>query len=188
MNKPYLVVVTGPPGTGKSTLVHRLADQTHCLAFSRDEFKEGYVTTSGRSHSDLGRQINADIYQSFFDAVEFLLAKGISLVIEAAFQHKLWQPKLSALQSVCHLSIVLCSVDQDLAQQRILDRGRADVSREYFHGDPAVAAVKQGLALPKTEYQPPKLDVPTLVVDTSDGYRPDLLGIAEFTLRKPSQD
>ena len=41
-----LVVVSGPMGSGKTTLAHRLAGSVGCPAICRDEIKEGMVHTA----------------------------------------------------------------------------------------------------------------------------------------------
>jgi predicted kinase len=40
---PVLAVVSGPMGSGKTTLAHRLARAVGCPAICRDEIKEGMV-------------------------------------------------------------------------------------------------------------------------------------------------
>ena len=40
---PTLVVVSGPPGSGKTTLAHKIAAAVGCPAICRDEIKEGMV-------------------------------------------------------------------------------------------------------------------------------------------------
>jgi len=55
------------------------------------------------------------------------------------------------------------------ARARQAERGRDDPARARFH--PKGAAGR---------YDPPRLDVPTLRVDTSDGYRPGFDTIVEF--------
>lgn len=180
MNKPFLVVVAGRPGSGKTTLVHELAKKIHCPALCRDEFKEGYVHTLGGSHASLGADINRQLYDIFFAAVQFVVEKNISVLVEAAFQHKLWEPKLTALAELAHILVVVCTVDPQAARLRCIERGLADPAREMFHGDDVVQAAREGVELPLGDYVPPALGVPTLTVDTTDGYRPTLNEIAAF--------
>ncbi|MEI6085332.1 MAG: hypothetical protein WCS70_13680 [Verrucomicrobiota bacterium] len=120
------------------------------------------------------------IYETFFQTVELVLTKGITLVAEAAFQHKLWAPKLESLQAISRVRIVICSTDPNLARSRFIERGLADTNRERFHGDKAVHAAKEGVALPVGSYDPPHLPVPTLHVDTTNGYQPDMASILTF--------
>jgi predicted kinase len=183
MNKPFVIVVTGRPGSGKTTLAHTLARRICCPALCRDEFKEGYVHTMGGTHASLGQDINWRLFNIFFETVDFVVSKGISIVIEAAFQHKLWVPKLTLLAEVARVSIVVCTVDPNLARSRFIERGLANPARERFHGDNAVHATKDGLELPVMQYEPPEMDLPSLTVDTTDGYNPTLEQIASFAMR-----
>jgi predicted kinase len=183
MNKPLLIVVTGCPGSGKTTLAHVLAKQVHCPALCRDEFKEGLVNTLEGSHDTLNDDVNRRVYETFFQVVELMASNGISLVIEAAFQHKLWAPKLEPLQDLSRMSLVICTVDPLLARSRFIERSLTDPARKRFHGDRFEDAEKTGSQPSIENYDPPRLSTPTLSVDTTDGYRPGLEAIVSFAMR-----
>lgn len=177
MNKPTLIVVTGRPGSGKTTLAKRLGAEARLPVVSRDAIKEGYVRTMGKPHAELpdGNRVATDV---FFQTVEVLLDGGVSLVAEAAFQHRLWSARLEPLMHKARIVVLVCLPGDDrtaydrTAYDRYLRRRADDPMRVYYHGD-------GGEAGEVPTYDPPRLDVPTLNVDTTDGYRPsvsDLLG------------
>lgn len=172
MNKPFLIVVTGRPGSGKSTLAKKLGETAHLPVISRDEIKEGYVRTMGLPHAQLPDG-NLAATNQFFITVETLLDGGVSLVAEAAFQHKLWSARLEPMMKKARVAVVVCGAGEDrIAHERYIRRGLEDPSREYFHGDDGVAQAKQGIRTEPAPYDPPMLGVPTFAVDTSDGYDP----------------
>ena len=61
---------------------------------SRDEIKEGYVNTHGVKHDQLPPDTNGVVTNFFFEIVNQYLAGEISVVIEAAFQRKVWEPRM----------------------------------------------------------------------------------------------
>ena len=175
-----LTVVTGRPGSGKTTLAHVVARAIRCPAICRDEIKEGLInslTTVSAAQMDAAQRQATDV---FFNTLELLLRQGITLVAEAAFQHKVWSPRLQPLTAIARTRIIVCTVDPEIARVRHIERGLADPERERFHGDAAVQAAREGRELPIENYDPPRLDVPTLVVDTTDGYSPSLEQVIAF--------
>ena len=183
---PMLVVVTGRPASGKTTLAHALAKAIRCPLISRDEIKEGFINTlksSGQSHSD----INGYIYTTFFSTVELLLNKRVTLVAEAAFQHKVWLPKLEALRKVARIRLIHCTIDPQLAKSRFVERSTMDAERVQYHDDLTVEAAREAIERLIETYEPPQMNVPTLVVNTTDGYQPSLTEIVSF-IRNPPPD
>lgn len=170
MRQPALIVVTGRPGAGKTTLAHALARAVRCPAVCRDEIKEGLVCTSGDAGGDIQRRAT----DAFFDTLALLLGRGVTVVAEAAFQDRVWAPRLEPLRAVARVRVVLCEVHPELARARQAARGLADPARARFHPEGAGRDRATG------SYDPPRLDVPTLRVDTSDGYRPAFDAIVEF--------
>jgi predicted kinase len=176
LRQPALIVVTGRPGAGKTTLAHALARALRCPAVSRDEIKEGLVCTTGDA-GEAGGNLQRRATDVFFDALALLLGRGVTVVAEAAFQHKVWVPRLEPLRAVARVRVVLCEVGPELARARRDARILGDPERVRFHPE----MTGRDRATESTEsYDPPRLDVPTLRVDTSDGYRPAFEAIIEF--------
>jgi predicted kinase len=177
---PHLVVVSGRGGSGKTTLAHRLAAAVGCPAICRDEIKEGMVHAFGPGFEPaVGDPLTVRTFGLFFETVGLLLRGGVTLVAEAAFQHRLWKQGLAPLRGLCDLRVVRCSVPLDLLQARQRQR-LADVATRAAHADRAIFG-EQGEE--ETPWDAIHLDVPTLDVDSRDGYRPALEDIADFAAR-----
>ncbi|UQU61471.1 ATP-binding protein [Couchioplanes caeruleus] len=158
-----LVVVSGAPGTGKSTLAHALAGTLGCPAVCRDEIRVGVV------HAGTPDDGYLHTLETFFGVLEVLARGRVTAVAEAAFQDRLWRPRLEALAALTPLRVIRCAPPAGVVRARIAARMAADAA----HDDAAL------LARPPA-WEPITMDVPTLVVDTADGYRPSLAAIAEF--------
>ena len=176
---PILIVVTGRPAAGKTTLANILASEIRCPKISRDEIKEGLVNTI-KNVEQIEDGVKWQVYEAFFSVIEILLSNRITLIAEAAFQHKLWQPKLKLLKEIAQIKIVHCSIDPKLARLRFVRRGLFDPQRAYFHGEKAMQTAKEAIELPASEYNPPMMNVPTIEVDTSEGYEPKISEIVSF--------
>ena len=175
MLKPYLVAVTGRPGAGKSTFAHALGQRAFLPVISRDEIKEGYVRTFGKSHAELPEGANAEATRLFFDTAERLLDGGVSLIAEAAFQHKLWTPWLESMKCRARIILMICQAgDGSVELERFVQRGLENPLREYFHGDKGVDMARRGLTVKAGPYEPPHLDVPTSSIDTAGEYHPSI--------------
>ncbi len=174
---PTLVVVSGPAGSGKTTLAHSIASAVGCPAIRRDEIKEGMVhATWGPAASGFvaapGDELTARTLPVFFRVLEVLLTAGVTTVAEAAFQDHVWRPRLEPLLGLARLRIVHCTVDADLAARRIGQRVRDNPLRRA-HADPRSPR-------PAGPFVRIRTDAPSIEVDTTDGYRPALDQIVAF--------
>jgi predicted kinase len=175
-SKPTLVVVSGPSGSGKTTLAHRLAAALGCPAICRDEIKEGMVHTTPGFVPAKGDELTARTLPVFFAVLELLLRAGVTTVAEAAFQDKVWRPRLEPLKDLAQIRIVHCTVDAAVAFERSSNRRRDTPSRRA-HADPRDPAEHAAI---HRAFDPPSMDAPDLAVDTTDGYRPALAEIVAF--------
>lgn len=159
MSTPTLVVVSGGPGTGKTTLAHELARVLGCPAIIRDEIKQGMVMSHPGYQSGGDDPLNYPTLDAFFGVLKVLLKVGVTVVAEAAFQDRLWRPNLEPLTGLAHLRVIRCTTDADIAHDRIIQRAKEDAHRAA-HGDQdlldSIAAGGHSL----DSFVPISLDVP----------------------------
>jgi predicted kinase len=165
-------------GTGKTTLAHKLAEAVGCPAICRDEIKEGMVHTARGFVAGPGDELTMRTLPVFFDVLKLLLGAGVTTVAEAAFQDRIWRPRLEPLQGLARLRIVHCVVDADVAFQRSLRR-RAQNPMRRAHADPGPGEAAER-ARHHNAFDRVAIDAPWIEVDTTDGYRPGLAEITRF--------
>ncbi|MEL7119169.1 MAG: hypothetical protein AAFO07_07010 [Bacteroidota bacterium] len=174
-HNPKLLIITGRPGAGKTTISKKIGTILRLPVLNRGEFKEGLINSFQTSHNSSPTNTNRLASGAFFDAVELLLFRNISLIAKAAFQHKLWKELIDRVEYISDVLIIVCYVDAMTAAERHLNRGLADPKREYFHGDDSVTFFKKEGRTPKlVEYIPPNFQYETIVVSTKSQYSPSL--------------
>jgi predicted kinase len=143
-----------------------------CPALCRDEIKEGMVAARRGFVPGPSDPLTGKTYDLFFAAIRLFLEHGVTHVAEAAFQHENWVRGLEPLLPLATPRIVRCQVPPAVARSRAERRVRDQPSRAA-HDDTGHFSVERS-------FDPIRLDAPTLDVDTTEGYRPDLDAIAAF--------
>ncbi|SBW26608.1 hypothetical protein FDG2_4983 [Candidatus Protofrankia californiensis] len=130
--------------------------------------------------------LNYPTLDAFFGVLKVLLQAGVTVVAEAAFQDRLWRPNLEPLTDFAQIRVIRCTTPAAIAHDRIAHRAQ-DSAHRTAHADhdllEAIAAGEHSL----DSFVPISLDVPTLTVDTSNGYSPSLRDTTSF-IRASAQD
>ena len=179
MPLPTLVIVSGPAGSGKTTLAHRLAGRIGCPALCRDEIKEGMVAATPGFVPGPSDALTVRSYRLFFAAIRLFLEDGVTHVAEAAFQHANWERGLEPLRSLAVLRVVRCQVAPAIARIRAEQRGQEQPTRAA-HDDTGHFSVER-------LFEPISLDAPILDVDTTNGYSPDLDAVVRFVFTRKAE-
>jgi predicted kinase len=127
------------------------------------------------------------VYDTFFETTDLLVSKQISIIIEAAFQDKLWRPKLVKLLDKAEIRIVICQTNLELIKIRFADRLLKNPAREKYHGDQSLNLSKDQFAALIENYKPINIDTPTLQVDTTENYNPNIEEIMNFLGQRNSR-
>jgi len=169
---PTLIVVSGPAGSGKTTLAHELARTIGCPAVCRDEIKEGMAHANGAFDPSPQDALSRRTLPLFFSVLRLLLEGGVTVVAEAAFQDKVWSPNLEFATGLAHLRIVQCHTDPETARRRARDRAGSRTA----HADAQVIDDARYF----DDFRRVALAVPSIDVDTTSGYVPSIDQVVAF--------
>src|SRR6185312_1931048 len=85
MEPPLLVVVTGMPSSGKTTVAEALAYDLRLPLVAKDEIKESLYDTLGAGDVSWSGRLGGAAYGILFALARAMLASGVSLIVEANF-------------------------------------------------------------------------------------------------------
>jgi len=183
---PRVVLVTGEPGSGKSTLGRELAAAMRVPFIARDDIRGGLAFSEG-AWTDSMRRVPSgdDAVEVFLDTVVGLLERNVSCVVEYVVRRS--RPAdLERLSAVGDTVVVMVGCDDPMA--RVVQRNATDrlVARPAVlaaAGFSSVAAHTGSLVTRMRQVSDDMVrhfDVPVLHVDTTVGCRPDLATIIVF--------
>ena len=130
----------------------------------------------GEFRAATGDPLTQRTFPLFFDALRLLLDGGVSVVAEAAFQDRLWRFGLEPLAELAQLRIVHCHVDSAVAWDRYQRRGQREAHSVFTGGF-------DGWREAFDAFDRVWMPAPSIDVDTTDGYAPDLAEIVAFVNR-----
>jgi predicted kinase len=178
-DRPGLIIVSGAPATGKSTLARTIAEELGLPLLMKDELKEAIADEVGMpAHVPASQRLGLAAYRVLFLVGARILGAGGGLVLESNFRRGRSEPELRPLAEVADARLVHCTAARSTVQARYLERYRlGDRHPVHLDADRAEALAHD---LASGRFEPLDLDVPTMVVHTDDGYAPSLEEIVGF--------
>ncbi len=175
LSRPLIVIVGGAPGTGKTTLAVPLAKTLELTLLSKDLIKESLMDSLGASDLATSQRIGSATWELLYRVAGWLLDVGVGSVIEGNFGARAREP-LTRLTSRSRAVQISCRCADSLSQERY---ARRSVAPDRHPGHMDEVRIERG-QLATSTFGPLDLGIPTLTVDTTDGYRPTLEQIVQF--------
>lgn len=175
---PLLVVVSGAPGSGKTTLTARLAPALGLPLLSKDRLQHVLLDALGASDAEAGRQLGAATFMQMYFVAGQLLDARAGAVLEANFLRGISEQHLAPLAGRARAVVVHCHTTPELTVRRFRERFERGERHRLSHDLDALPRLVQWLD--EGRYEPPEIGAPTMRVDTTDGYAPTLEQIVAF--------
>jgi predicted kinase len=119
---PLIVVVTGMPAAGKTTLAESLSHALALPLIGKDKIKERLYETLGTGDLEWSGRVGGAAFALLFDVAAALVASGSSVILEANF-FRGEEPRFFALPR--HRAVqVLCEAPLETLVARYTDRPR----------------------------------------------------------------
>ncbi len=114
-----LIVVSGLPGTGKTTVSNELAEELNARVLSTDEIRKGALREPGYSKKKKRR-----VYEEMFRVAQDWLKKNENVILDATFFKKEWRVRASEIgrgqkERVFFIEIVC---PEEIVKRRIEER------------------------------------------------------------------
>ena len=178
---PLLVLVAGAPASGKTTLARCLADALPLPLLSRDPIRE--ILADAMSVEVVqGQSFAVPSFRVFLALIAELLAAGVGLVAESNFFRGESEDHLRPLVQLSRKVLIHCDPPREVSIGRFVERFEQGGERHWSSSERhRIAQLQAGeLSDAWQRAEPLDLRVPTLCVDTTDGYAPDLEATVTF--------
>lgn len=129
--QPLLILVSGLPGTGKTSIARRIADRFQVPLLNKDSIKETMFDQLGVGNRSWSKKLSQASFAILFKVVEAVLTAGASMVVEGNFPAGFTKEAIANLKNRVSFSIL--EVQCVTAREVLLSRYRARLAGQNRH-------------------------------------------------------
>lgn len=162
---PALIIITGHPGTGKTTLAHRLSDELKLPVVCKDEVKEILFDRLGWDDKEWSQKLSLASYSIMDYMIENTLNAGSGLIIESNFIAEYDSERMRKfIQKFGARAVqILLYCNENVRSDRFMNRISSGNRHPGHH-----ARDKAQEHLERSKRIPLALDIPLIEIDTTD--------------------
>lgn len=172
-----LIVITGSPGSGKTTLSATLQRELGYPLLRRDALKEILMDRLGVTNRAESRRLGTAAWSLMYAMLDQFAGRA-PVIVESNFSMDRDETNLAPIVALSSSVALHCETDLATIQRRIAAR-KGSTDRHPGHFDD-IAWLELERRLWDGQYEPLDLPCPTLRIDTTDGLNPDLAAILSF--------
>ncbi|HEX2911798.1 MAG TPA: ATP-binding protein [Chloroflexia bacterium] len=168
MTDPNLIIVSGPPSSGKTSLGRKVAKELKLPFIFKDGIKEMLFNTLGWDDQKWAEQLNLATYGILFHFIEAQLQAGLSFVVEGDFKPQEHTEKFKELQRKYHYEPfqLICKADDKVLEERFKERAKSGERHPGHHDKENYPKFKEDLK--ENTYEALDIGGQCLEVDTTD--------------------
>lgn len=159
-----LILVGGPPATGKTTIGRNVAKEFDLPFIGKDDIKERLFDDLGYRDREWSLKVGKASWHVLYGVIEELVSHGQSLVAEANFGPEHDEEPIKALKT--DIVQVHCTATPEVLLKRFEERVRSGKRHPGHRDEGNLDDVRT--ALDEGRHAPLRLDGPLVVVDTTD--------------------
>jgi predicted kinase len=165
--QPTLVIISGHPGSGKTSIARQLSQQHHIAFISKDGLKERMFDALGSSDKQWSLKVSGASHRIMDDMVGQILQSGNSVIIESNFKPEIDSERFTTIAEKYHVKCVqiLCYADGSILFDRWNKRIHSEERHEGHVEEIGLEQIRRDLAVP---YSPLTLPGETIELNTSD--------------------
>jgi predicted kinase len=162
-----LIVITGHPGSGKTTLAKNLANKYGIVCVSKDALKERIFDGLGSSDKEWSLKVSGVSHRIMDDIVRQELRAGHSVIVESNFKPSPDSERFSALINEANAACVqiLCTASGEELFKRWNERIKNGSRHEGHVEAISLDDIRHDLSL---LYEPLQLPGRLITIDTTD--------------------
>lgn len=162
-----IIIITGHPGSGKTSIAKNLADTHKVMVVTKDALKERMFDALGANDKNWSLKVSAAAHRIMDDIVKEQLRIGQSIIVESNFKPDIDSRRFTKLAEEYDTEClqILCQAESSM----LFDRWVARIEKGERHGghveEISLDEIKENFTKP---YEPLALPGVLVAIDTTD--------------------